>query len=140
MNIKSVSAYLSIPVIFATVVFIYALTEGREFSTTDVLSILVGSFFFYAAPFILWTFLVLVAKVRKVVIHAGFIGVTAALLLIASAWLGPRDPSGLPIQWMMYWPLAGILLVVFAGAATVYLKIKTPNKAFKSGTPESGAP
>lgn len=140
MNIKIVSAYLMVPVVFSTAVFVCAITYKYEFSLEHMTSILVGGFFFYAAPFILWAFLVLVAKVRKFVIHAGFIGVTVSLLLIASVWLGPRDPSGLPIQWMMYWPLAGILLVVFAGAATMYLNIKTPNKAFKSWTPKSGAP
>lgn len=29
--------------------------------------------------------------------------------------LGPRDPSGLPYQWFLYWPLAGILLLVVVG-------------------------
>ena len=101
-----------------------------------MMSVLVKGYFFYSAPYFLWAFLVLIAKVRKQVTHIGFIGLTIALLLIASVWLGPRDPSGLPIQWMLYWPLAGILLLVFAGATTIYLNIKAPNKKFNM---DSGA-
>ena len=47
-----------------------------------------------------------------------------ALLLIASLWLLPPDRSGLPIQWLLYWPLALILQIVIGGATAIILSAR----------------
>ena len=122
--------HISIPAIFAAGVFVYAL--GREsFSLEMLASVLFGGFLFYAAPYFLWAVIVAAAKPSNVVAHSGFIASTLALALIASFWFFPPDPSGLPMQWMLYWPLAIILLITIAGGTAIYLRIKAPNKALK---------
>ena len=59
---------------------------------------------------------------------AGFIASFIALMAIASLWLGPQDPSGLPLQWMLYWPLAIVLQLAIAGGTSVYCHIKKDAK------------
>lgn len=121
MRPRTMIAHLSVTAVFAVCVFAYAL--GREeFSSEMMASVLFGGFLFYAAPHLLWAALVLAAKVSNVVAHAGFIACTAALGIIASFWFFPPDPSGLPLQWMLYWPLALILLVCVAGGTAAYVR------------------
>jgi RsiW-degrading membrane proteinase PrsW (M82 family) len=118
-------------------VFVYAL--GREsFSFEMMASVLFGGFLFYAAPHLLWAVIVVIARLSNAIAHAGFIASTVALGIIACFWLYPGDPSGLPFQWMFYWPLALILLVVITGCTAVYIRIKAPDKALQP-MPKSGA-
>lgn len=109
-------AHLSVPLLFALVAFLLSLR--REPPTVElVTTALAWSLLFYAAPHLLWAALCAAAKPKLLVWHAGFVSSSCALLLIGalSVW-GPRDPSGLPYQWLAYWPLAGLLLaVVVAG-------------------------
>jgi hypothetical protein len=128
MKQRTIFSHISIPAIFAVGVFIYAL--GREsFSLEMLASVLIGGFLFYAAPHLLWAVVVAIGKPSNVVAHSGFIASTLALVLIASLWLFPPDPSGLPMQWMLYWPLAIILLIFVAGGTAAYVRTKAPNKA-----------
>lgn len=128
MKPRTIFAYLSIPAAFAVGGFIHAL--GREsFNWEMFASVLVGGFVFYAAPHLLWVVVIGIAKPSIAVAHSGFIAPTLALASIASFWLLPPDPSGLPMQWMFYWPLAIILLIFSAGSTSVYLLVKDRNKA-----------
>lgn len=138
MKLRTIIAHLSTPAAFAAGVFIYAINR-ESISFEMVTSVLFGGFLFYAAPYLLWAFIVASAKPSNAVAHSGFIANTVALLLIASFWFFPGDPSGLPMQWMLYWPLALILLIVVAGSTAAFIRIKAPNKALQA-TPKSGAP
>jgi hypothetical protein len=104
-------AHFSLPVVMAFVGLGDSLRT--EPLTGDLISQLVLGSLFYAAPHILWTALSSAANPAPTVRHAGFIASSSALLLVGalSIW-GPRDASGLPYQWLVYWPLAGLLLVV----------------------------
>ena len=84
-----------------------------------------GGYLFYAAPHLLWAVIAALAKFSGAVWHAGFVASSIALAAIASLWLGPRDPSGLPLQWMLYWPLAVVLLLVIAGGTAIYRRART---------------
>lgn len=104
--------HLSFPVAFALVGLILALRQ--EPLTGELVFVhLAWGFLFYAAPHLLWAVVSNAVKPALVVWHAGFIASSCALVLVAavSVW-GPRDPSGLPYQWFLYWPLAGLLLVI----------------------------
>ena len=104
--------HLSFPVLFALVGLILSLR--REPLTDELVFVhLAWGFLFYAAPHLLWAILSNAVKPALGVWHAGFVASSCALLLVAalSVW-GPRDPSGLPYQWFLYWPLSGLLVVV----------------------------
>ena len=137
MKLKTTIAHIGIPAIFAAGVYIYALSR-ESFSLEMLSSVLIGGFLFYATPHLLWAVIVGVSKPSNMVAHSGFIASTLALALIASFWFFPPDPSGLPMQWMLYWPLAIILLIFVAGGTAVYVRTKAPNKA-PQPTPKSGA-
>ncbi|MGB4117637.1 MAG: hypothetical protein WBK51_13945 [Polaromonas sp.] len=105
-------AHLSLPMLFALSGLIMSLR--REALTSELLFIhLAWVFLFYAAPHLLWAVLCSVVQPVLFVWHVGFISSSCALVLVAalSIW-GIRDPSGLPYQWFLYWPLAGLSLVV----------------------------
>jgi membrane-bound ClpP family serine protease len=79
---------------------------------------------FYGAPYFLLALLTWLLKASNLTIHLGFIGITLVLLFIASLWLLPPDPSGLPIQWMGYWPLSVILCLILMGGGVAFTKYK----------------
>lgn len=120
-------AHLSIPALFGAAVFVYAIIK-RGFSVESVVPLLLEGTLFYLTPHLLWSFITLIAKFSESVTHAGFIGSTVALTLIASMWLSPPDPSGLPMQWMMYWPLALVLQIGFASAVGIYRRNNALNQ------------
>jgi hypothetical protein len=70
-----------------------------------------GGFLFYAAPHLVWAGLCAAAKPAPRAWRAGFFGASAALVFIGAMSFAVHDPSGLPYQWLAYWPLAGILLL-----------------------------
>jgi len=127
MKIKTLLIYLSIPTIFSLGVFFYAL-DGKTFSLEMIASVLLGGFLFYAAPYLIWAVIIKVVNISNVVAHYGMLSLTMTLFFIASVWFSPGDPSGLPMQWLLYWPLALISLLVGAGGSSIYLRIKFPNK------------
>jgi hypothetical protein len=105
-----VLAYISVPALWA----LYGLVLGlrREPLTLEALaSYLVGGYVFYAVPYIAWAIIAAVIKPIIWAWHAGFIAASSALVLISAlSLLGRHDPSGLPYEWLIYWPLAGILI------------------------------
>ncbi len=120
-------AHLSIPAFVTLGVFAVALRRepfGMEMFATYVL----GGYLFYAAPHLLWAIIAAIAKFSSAVSHAGFVASSIALSAIASLWLGPSDPSGLPLQWMLYWPLAVVLQIIIAGGIAIFRRArKMPN-------------
>ena len=105
-------AHVLFPLLFALGALCMSL-RWRPFSSELLATHLVWGFTFYVAPYFLWACLALALKPSLFVWHAGFVASSVSLLLVGaiSVW-GPRDPSGLPYQWLLYWPLAGVLLVV----------------------------
>ena len=82
-------------------------------------------YLFNGAPHLFWAVIATLASASRAVWHAGcFIASSIALTAIASLWLGPQDRSGLPLQWMLYWPLAVVLQLVIVGGTAVYCCIK----------------
>lgn len=100
---------------------------GMDMFATYVL----GGYLFYAAPHLLWAIVAALARSTNIVWHAGFIASSIALAAISVLWFFPGDPSGLPLQWMLYWPLAIVLQVVGVGIAVLYRRTKAPNTSFK---------
>ena len=122
MKFRTIIAYICIPGIFALTVFSYDIySHSLDFGL--LIQALILRFFFYIAPYLLWAGVISLGKFSNFIAHAGFIGATFALLLTASMWFIPGDPSGLPLQWIVYWPLAVIVELIFAFIAKVYLYI-----------------
>jgi len=119
MEKKGIYAYMAIPIIFTLVVCTFAASRYSG-DSAQLFKIIAGSFFFYSAPYFLWLVVIKIFKASNTLTHAGFIACTASLFLIASIWFLPPDPSGLPIQWMAYWPLSGALMFIFGGVVFVY--------------------
>ncbi len=132
MKRTSLAAHLSIPALVALGAFTVALRR-QPFGMEMFAAYVLGGYLFYAAPHLLWAIVAARAKVSNAVWHAGFVASSIALAAIASLWLGPRDPSGLPLQWMLYWPLAVILQLVIAGGTAIYRRAKkTPNQSINT--------
>jgi cation transport ATPase len=132
MTRAALIGHISIPALVTLGAFAVAVRRepfGMEMFSAYVL----GGYLFYAAPHLLWAVAAAVAKASRAVWHAGFIASSIALAAVASLWLGPQDPSGLPLQWMLYWPLALILLFVFVGGTAIYQRAKkTPNPSINT--------
>jgi len=134
MKRTALIGHLSIPAVVTLGVFSVAVRRepfGMEMFSAYVL----GGYLFYAAPHLLWAVIAAVAKPSHAVWHAGFIASSIALAAIASLWLGPPDPSGLPLQWMLYWPLAILLQLVMVGGTAVYCRVKSPNPSVERDAP-----
>ena len=132
MSRTALIGHLCIP---AVVTFgAFAVAVGREPFGGEMFSTYVlGGYLFYSAPHLLWAIVATAAKASRAVWHAGFIASSIALAAIASLWLGPQDPSGLPLQWMLYWPLALVLQLVVAGGTAIYRRArKTPNPSINT--------
>jgi len=117
-------AHFLVPLLFALAAL--ALSLRREPLSPELLLTHLGwGFLFYAAPHILWVVLCAALKPILKLWHAGFVASSCSLLLVGalSAW-GPRDPSGLPYQWLVYWPLTGVLL---AGILVAWLFAGRPH-------------
>jgi len=120
---KLINSYLAIPVTFGLLVTSYALVTGEP-NQADSLGLFIYGVLFYGAPYFLHGIFMAVFKGSSQIIHAGFIGISLALVIIAGMWLLPPDPSGLPIQWMAYWPLSVILGLIFIGGSVAISKYK----------------
>jgi hypothetical protein len=92
-------------------------------------AVVLGGYFFYAAPHLLWVFIGAAVRFSNAIWHAGLIAASLALAAIAALWLGPGDPSGLPMQWLVYWPLAVVLQIVSAALTALYRRARAPNSA-----------
>ena len=109
---KAIFGHLSVPALFTLVVFAYILTR-EAFGMEMFAAYVIMSGLFYAAPHLLWLVVAGIGKFPRMVWHAGFIAASIALFAIALFWLLPRDPSALPLQWVLYWPLALAMQIVF---------------------------
>ena len=107
--------------IFALIIALY----GARQEFTEFIVVLFGGALFYCAPHLCWLAFHLAIKPSGIVLHAGYIGATLALFLFAGLWLLPPDQSGLPIQWMAYWPLAGILTILLSGFAYLFTRLRS---------------
>jgi hypothetical protein len=137
MKRTTVAAYLGLPALLTLGTFVVALRReafGLEMFAATVL----GGYFYYAAPHLLWVFIAALARFSNALWHAGLIAASVALAAIAAMWFGPGDPSGLPMQWLLYWPLAVVLQVVLAGVIVLYRRFRAPNSGMQL-TPGSGA-
>jgi hypothetical protein len=126
MKLRVLAAHFCVPSLIAAGT--YAVAASRESSGPEMLvaSVLWG-FLFYAAPHLVWTMIAAAGKFSTPVWHAGFIASSVALLVIASFWLGSGDSSGLPIQWMLYWPLAIVLMAVVPSVVSLVRKRRQAN-------------
>jgi hypothetical protein len=71
-------------------------------------------FLYYSAPHLLWAFVAALSSASGSVCHAGLVAANVALLAIVSvSFTEAPDPSGLPLQWVAYWPGALLLQVLF---------------------------
>ena len=106
----------------------FAAAVSREPVRTEMfVAYVLWGFLFYAAPHILWTVIAAVGKFSAPVWHSGYIASSIALVAVAAFWLGPGDSSGLPIQWMLYWPLAIVLMAVLPSVVSLILKSRQVN-------------
>ena len=119
----TIASYLSIPTAVAIGGLILAL-RYEPFDLGAFASAAIGGFLYYAAPLLVWALIVTIAGFSGPVAHAGFGAAAVALLLIAALSLAGRDSSGLPIQWLMYWPLAFILQAVCITGAALYVRLR----------------
>jgi hypothetical protein len=92
-------------------------------------AVVLGGYLFYAAPHLLWVLIAALGKFSNSLWHAGLIAASIAMVAIAALWLAPGDPSGLPMQWLAYWPLAIILQGALAGFTALYRRFRAPNSA-----------
>lgn len=121
---KAFVAHLCIPT--AVTLVTSAVGIIREPFAIDVfLTFLMGGFLFYTGPHLIWAIVASVSAFSKMVWHAGFIAATVALLAASAFLLGPPDTSGLPMQWMLYWPLALTLMLVFPAIVSLVSRMRS---------------
>jgi hypothetical protein len=104
--------YLCLPALVALASLFLQLR--REPLTAELLTAtLVWGFLFYATPFILWAGVSAAVKPVLWAWHGGFVVSSCALAFVCALSIhGPHDPSGLPYEWLIYWPVAGIALAI----------------------------
>lgn len=113
--------HLIIPAFVAAWAVVSAL-RFEAFSPGMFAAVGILCFLYYSTPHLLWALVAALSKTSNTVCHAGFIAANVALLAIVSLPLfGVRDPSGLPLQWVAYWPFA-LVLQALSVAATVTVR------------------
>jgi hypothetical protein len=117
-------SYISIPLIFAVGVTTYA-AKIKPLELLPLMELFGFGALFYCTPFFFMAFIQFCLKPASPVIHSGYLGASLSLVLIASLWFFPSDQSGLPVQWMAYWPLASLLIITFAGVSFVFCKYRS---------------
>ncbi len=126
MKATIVAAHFSVPALITAGSFAAAVSREPVRTEMFVAYVLWG-FLFYAAPHILWTVIAAVGKFSAPVWHSGYIASSIALVAVAAFWLGHGDSSGLPIQWILYWPLAIVLMAVLPSVVSLLLKRRQVN-------------
>ena len=115
MKRSHLALHFVLPVLLAASGFVSALNSER--GTAEAFgAVLLGGSLFYAAPHLLWAGLCATVKPSLPIAHAGFVLASVALVFIGAMSFVSHDPSGLPIQWLLYWPIAGVMLVVVSVA------------------------
>ena len=110
-------AHLCVPALLTVAVSLFAIRR-ESFDALGFTTFAFGSFLFYAAPHLLWLVIAKLLGYTTALVQSGLAAASLALAVIYSAWLFPADPSGLPLQWMLYWPLAIVLQVLAAVVVT----------------------
>jgi hypothetical protein len=118
--------HLSLPAAFALFGFAAALRSEGGVGPAS-LGPFLGGLLYYAAPHLTWAALCAAIKPSLQAWHAGFFLSSAVLAFIGVMSFFSHDRSGLPMQWFLYWPLAGAMLLL---VAVVWLL---------SGRPRAGA-
>jgi hypothetical protein len=116
----TILAQFAVPLLFAAGAFVHALfREGFGF---EVLATqLFGTALFFAAPHLLWLASASALRFTGAAWHTGFFAASLVLAFVAiSPMFHAGDPSGLPYQWLLYWPLA--VAVQFAIAVVALLR------------------
>ena len=120
MKPTALAAHLSIPALLTIGSFIAA-SRYEPVTIGMITSLVLGGYLFYAAPHLLWALIAALAQFSKLLWHSGLVAASIALAAITLLSIfGGRDSSGLPMQWLLYWPLAVILQVAFAVVCAVY--------------------
>ena len=130
--------HLAPPALFAAFGFVVALQ--REHGATEAfVVVLLGGYLFYAAPHLLWAGLCASVRPSLPAWHAGFFLASAVLAFLGAVSFVSHDPSGLPVQWLLYWPLAGAMLVavlvvwLLAGRPLRALTIRCTRRVRRAG-------
>jgi hypothetical protein len=107
--------HLTIPFVVA-IYAIWSVARAEHGMTSDVVVAGTFGFLFYCAPHCLWAAIAFLSRASASVTHSGFIAASFVLIGIATYPLyGRADPSGLPYQWLAYWPFAlGLQLLTVA--------------------------
>lgn len=121
MNLrKTILAQFSVPLLLAAGAFVHALLRegfGFEILATQLL----GTALFFAAPHLLWLASASALCFIGTAWHSGFVAASLVLAFVAiSPMFHAGDPSGLPYQWLLYWPLA--IAVQFAITVVALLR------------------
>lgn|GEM_PF-1922577 len=121
MYLPLITKYFAIPVALTLGIECYV-SVSRGVDAVDIGRFLSGGFY-YTLPFALWAMVVSVINLSNAVSHSGFIGCTLSLALVSAFWLFPPDPSGLPMQWMLYWPLSAVLVLLGAILTAIWRRV-----------------
>jgi len=108
MKFAYLLGYFAFPALVTLWGFIAALR--REGLGGNVLVVQIESAFFYAAPHLAWGGFCALTRPAIWVQHGGYVLSTFSLAVISAMAFLVHDPSGLPYQWLLYFPLAGFLL------------------------------
>ena len=76
----------------------------------------IGSAAFFSLPHFVWYSLCAAVRPTAPYWHVGLGSATVALGFVALMSYYSHDPSGLPYQWFIYWPLVGLSHVFVAAA------------------------
>ena len=119
MRRAALLVYLGFPATVAVGAFLFALRYEAP-SINMLVAYLLGGVLFYAAPHLLWFVIATLSRFKGRIWHAGFIGASVALASLLVLSFTFHDSSGLPTQWLAYWPLALVLQAVLVGAVTLF--------------------
>jgi|SRR5882672_10177424 len=123
MKRSALLGYLCLPALLTLVGLVLNLSR-EPFGFETLASSLLGVLLFYAAPHAIWIIVAALGRFSGAAWHAGLIGASLALTVIAVLSLFGRDSSGLPIQWLLYWPLALLLQLAAAGGSALYRRLR----------------
>ena len=117
---KRILISLVIPIAVAAWSF-WAIVRSDGNLSANTLSAGVFGLFFYSAPHCVWAAVAALSRASSAVTNSGFIAANLVLVGIATYPLyGRTDPSGLPYEWVAYWPFAlglQLLTVIVVAAA-----------------------
>ena len=111
-------AYLAAPAV-ALVIVVGSGPWDRPVDVAEWLVLplmLIANYGYFAAPYLAWFLFTRSAGPVLSIVHAGYLGATAALGLFLW-WL---TSTGGPLTWLLYWPCAGISMAATVGLASLW--------------------